>query len=70
MSGLGVFRQIQEFVEVHKACGKVTGTVEPPTAEGYTVCVTCACGEELSQWVSPESARFDIIFSTLLCSPN
>ena len=70
MSELGVFRKIQEFVEAHKGCGKVSGTVEPPTADGYTVCVTCACGEVMSRWVTPESARYDLIFSTLLSSPN
>jgi len=70
MSTQGVFRQLQEFVEAHKACGEVTRTVESPTAEGYAVCVSCVCGQALSRWVTPQSARYDLIFSTLLCHPN
>jgi hypothetical protein len=67
---MGVYREIQDFVEAHKTCGKVTGSVARPTAEGYGVSVSCACGEELKRWVTPESARHDLIYSTLLCSPN
>jgi hypothetical protein len=70
MVAMGVYREIQQFVEAHKGCGKVRGTVQPPTADGYAVSVACACGEGLSRWVTPESARHDLIFSTLLCSPN
>jgi hypothetical protein len=68
---MGVYREIQDFVEAHKGCGgKVTGSVARPTAEGYGVSVSCGCGEELKRWVTPESARHDLIYSTLLCSPN
>jgi len=68
---MGVYREIQAFVEAHKDCGgKVTGTVARPTAEGYGVSVTCPCGEALNRFVTPESARHDLIYSTLLCSPN
>ena len=66
----GVYREIQQFVEAHETCGKVTGTVARPTSEGYTVEVACTCGERLSRWVNAESARYDLIFSTLLCNPN
>ena len=57
------------FVEVYKAWGKVTGTAEPSTVEGDAR-VTCACGEVMSRWVTPESPRYHVIFSTLLASPN
>lgn len=67
---MGVYSDIQQFIETHKACGKVTGQVQTPTAEGYCVSVTCACGEQMSRWVTPEAARQDLIFSSLLCSPN
>jgi hypothetical protein len=67
---MGVYREIQKFVEEHRDCGKVTGTVARPTAEGYSVSVACDCGEVLNRWVTPESARHDLIYSTLLCSSN
>ena len=67
----GVYREIQKFVAAHEPCGgKVTGSVATPTSEGYSVEVTCSCGERLSRWVNAESARYDLIFSTLLCNPN
>ena len=66
----GVYREIQRFVAAHEACGTVTGTVAKPTVEGYSVQVICSCGERLTRWVDAESARYDLIFSTLLCSQN
>jgi hypothetical protein len=66
----GVYNKIQQFIESHKACGKVTRQVHPPSADGYSVFVSCDCGEEFSRWVTPEIARYDLIFSTLLCSMN
>ena len=70
MAHMSVYTEIQQFIELHKVCGKVTGNVQTPTPEGYAVAVTCACGDELSRWVTPEAARYDLIFSTLLCSSN
>lgn len=67
---MGVFDEIQEFIESHKPCGRVTGTVDMPTAEGYSVYVDCACGQKFTRWVSAEAARHDLIYSTLLCNPN
>ena len=70
MPRVSVYLEIQQFIALHRICGKVTGSVQSPSAEGYTVSVSCACGEELSRWVTPEAARYDMIFSTLLCCPN
>jgi hypothetical protein len=67
---MSVYNEIQQFIETHRGCGKVTGQIQPPTSDGYSVSVSCACGEEFSRWVTPEAARYDLIFSTLLCSPN
>jgi len=66
----GVYNEIQQFIASHQACGKVTGQVQPPTADGYSVSVSCDCGENFARWVTPEAARYDLIFSTLLCSVN
>jgi hypothetical protein len=67
----GVYHQIQRFVEAHRDCGgKVRGQVQPPSPDGYAISVSCVCGESFSRWVTPEAARYDMIFSTLLCSVN
>jgi hypothetical protein len=66
----GVYNEIQRFIASHQGCGGVKGRVQPPTADGYAVSVSCDCGEQLSRWVTPEAARYDLIFSTLLCSVN
>ena len=67
----GVYNEIQQFIESHRPCGgKVSGQVQPPSADGYAVSVRCPCGDSLSRWVTPEAARYDMIFSTLLCSVN
>lgn len=67
---MGVYDEIQDFIATHKPCGRVSGSVDMPTGEGYSVSVSCTCGKTLSRWVTAESARQDLIYSTLLCSPN
>lgn len=69
---MGVFDEIQRFIAAHKLCGPVSSAVDMPsaTAEGYAVNVRCACGETLERWVTAESARHDLIYSTLLYNPN
>jgi hypothetical protein len=67
---IGVFDEIQRFIETHQRCGRVSGAVDVPGADGYGVKIRCACGESLERWVSVESARYDLVFSTLLCNPN
>jgi hypothetical protein len=67
---IGVFDEIQRFIATHQPCGRVSGAVDVPGAEGYAVRIRCACGESLERWVSVESARYDLVFSTLLCHPN
>lgn len=68
---MGTYDEIERFVAMHRGCGgKITGKIDTPTADGYAVNVTCACGKVLSRYVTPEIAREDLIFSTLLCSPN
>jgi hypothetical protein len=67
---VGVFDEIQHFIAAHKPCGRVSGTVEAPEDDGYAVKVRCSCGDTLRCWVTAEAARHDLIYSTLLYSPN
>jgi hypothetical protein len=67
---MGVFDDIQKFIEAHRPCGEVTGRAQPPTSDGYRVWVVCICGDILDRWVTPEAARYDLIHSNLLALPN
>jgi hypothetical protein len=67
---IGIFRDLQDFAATHRGCGTVIGHAEPPTRWGYRVWARCTCGELLERYVTPEAARLDLIFSTLMASPN
>ena len=67
---MGIFEEIQKFVEDHRPCGEVTGRAQPPTVDGYRVRMVCTCGDMYDRWVTPEAARRDLIFSSLLVLPN
>jgi len=67
---MGVFEDVQRFIEAHARCGEVTRMAQPPTARGYRIVVTCACGEVFERWVTPEAARHDLIHSSLLANSN
>jgi hypothetical protein len=67
---MGIFEEIQRFIEEHKPCGEVTGRTQPPTVKGYRVWMVCTCGDSLDRFVTPEAARHDLIFSSLLVFPN
>ena len=67
---MGIYEDIQKFIEDHRPCGEVTGRTQPPTVKGYRVCMTCTCGDVLDRWVTPEAARHDLIYSSLLVFPN
>lgn len=69
---MGAYLDLQRFITSHKDCAGRVGIElpEPPTASGYPLVARCACGAALRQWVSPASAIHDLVFSTLLASPN
>lgn len=67
---LGIYDEIQDFIATHKPCGRASGSVDVPTADGYIVNVRCVCGEVLERLVTVELARYDLVYSTLLCNPN
>jgi hypothetical protein len=67
---MGIFEDIQKFIDEHRPCGEVTGRANPPTVKGYRVWMECSCGDVLDRFVTPEAARHDLIFSSLLVLPN
>jgi hypothetical protein len=70
MARMGIYDEIQKFIATHKSCGRVSGSVDVPTEDGYIVNVRCICGQVFRRLVTVEVARDDLIFSTLLCNPN
>ncbi len=66
----GVFRDLEDFVATHRACGVLTGDANAPTPEGYHLWVSCSCGERFERWVTPEAAGEDLVRSGLLALPN
>jgi len=67
---MGIFEDIQKFIDDHRPCGEVSGRAHPPTANGYRVWMACSCGDVLDRFVTPEAARHDLIYSSLLVLPN
>ena len=67
---MGIYPEVQHFLEVHRACGEVTKEAGRPTADGYRIYVACACGAVLDRWVTPEDARHDLVHSSLLAGRN
>ena len=68
----GVYGALIRFRREHAACGRVQVDMpQPPSASGYELRACCdGCGALLQRWVTPELARLDLIFSSLLCSSN
>ncbi len=67
---MGIFADIQKFIEEHHDCGDLARHALPPTLDGYRVMLACSCGETFDRWVTPEAARHDLIYSNLLVVPN
>lgn len=67
---MGVFAEVEAFVERHRGCGELTGDAEPPTPYGYSLWLTCRCGATMERWVTPEIAEDDLLRSRLLAFPN
>jgi len=53
--GRGVFADLEEFVNAHRAWAALTGGADDPTADGYLLRITCSAGTTWSGRVSPAS---------------
>ena len=67
---MGIYPELQRFLEVHRACGEVTKEAGRPSADGYLIHVACHCGAVLDRWVTPEDARHDLVHTTILSGRN
>lgn len=66
----GVFRDLEEFVALHRGCATLTGGAGAPTLDGYRLWVSCSCGERFERWVTPDAAEYDLVRSRLPAFPN
>ena len=67
---MGIYPELQRFLEVHRDCGEVTKEAGRPSVDGYLIHVACPCGAVLDRWVTPEDARHDLVHTTLLSGRN
>jgi hypothetical protein len=57
-----------DFLDRHRAHGKLTAEATEPTAKGYLLTVRCPCGVEFMRWVTPGEAEREMVLSELLVS--
>jgi hypothetical protein len=68
----GVYAALQTFIRLHNDCGEIVAvSAEPPSLEGYRLSAVCrGCGAGFERYVTAAAARLDLVYSTLLVSPN
>lgn len=69
-SGRGLTDDLEQYVTLHRACGRLTGNAMPPTPDGYLIWIACPCGARFERWVTPEAAVEDLLRSSLMALPN
>jgi hypothetical protein len=67
---MGMFEEIKGFVAQHRGCGVQGGAADPPTDDGYSVRLECACGAEFECWVTEADAEHDLLRSGLTALPS
>ena len=65
---MGIYPEVQRFLQAHRDCGEVTKEAGRPTVDGYRIYVACPCGAILDRWVTPAAARHDLVHSSLLAA--
>lgn len=61
-----ISQEIEAFVAMHSRHGNMSSEISDPEPSGYTVIIICQCGERFERWVTPEAARRDLVFSSLI----
>jgi hypothetical protein len=59
---MGVFGDIERFVDRHRECGVPGDGADLPT-DGYWVRLECSCGAEFECWVTEADAEADLLRS-------
>ena len=67
---MSLYTELEQFVQVHRACGELTWWAEELTPNGYRVRIACPCGKAIDRWVTPEDAQHDLLRSGLPAFPN
>ncbi len=67
---MGIFPEVEAFVEAHRGCGDLRWITSSPTPSGYLVRVICSCGVVFERWVLPQDAEEDLLLSHLRGFPN
>ena len=67
---MGIFPEVQRFLEEHRDCGEATKEAGRPSVDGYRIHVACPCGAVLDRWVTPADARHDLVHTNLLAGRN
>jgi hypothetical protein len=65
-----MFRDLEQFVNVHHPCGELSSNVGKLTDVGYVVHLACTCGAAFEQWITSKMADHDLLHSRLLAFPN
>ena len=67
---MGVFPEVEEFVQAHCSCGELSWIANQPTPKGYRLRIACPCGTIFDRWVTPEAAENDLLQTRLTAFPN
>lgn len=68
---MGMFGEVQGFLDDHHLCGGLAVDTCPPTSPfGYYFALTCCCGGSLDRWVTPEEALRALVWSPQLYVGN
>lgn len=67
---MSVYSDLEEFVNDHRAHGRLTPGADEPKTNGYRLTVTCPCGVTFERWVLLQDAEEDLLRSGLLGSEN
>ena len=67
---MGIFPEVEAFVQTHLACGELAWVADQPTPHGYRLRIACPCGAVFDQWVTPEAAEDDLLKTRLTAFSN
>ena len=67
---MGLYTNLEQFVQTHRPHGELTWWAGQPTPDGYRVRLLCPCEAVFRKWVTPEMAEHDLLRSGLPAFEN